>query len=92
MGLRQRRLRGPEYDALIQEFFDASHKAYGRNVMMQFEDFGNANAFGLLSKHRAQATCFNDDIQGTASVVLAGIIASLKLTKKSKVYILHSFK
>lgn len=89
MGLRQRRLRGPAYDALIQEFFDACQNAYGRNVMMQFEDFGNANAFGLLAKHRGQATCFNDDIQGTASVVLAGIIASLKLTKKSKVIFIY---
>lgn len=84
MGLRQKRVRGAEYNELIDEFFTACHDAYGRNVLMQFEDFGNTNAFGLLEKFKDRALCFNDDIQGTASVVLAGVIASLKLCHKSK--------
>ena len=85
MGLRQRRNQGPEFYALVQEFFDACQDAYGRNVLIQFEDFGNTTAFHLLEHHQPTACTFNDDIQGTASVVLGGIISSLKLAKKARV-------
>lgn len=84
-GLRQRRDRSAAYDELIAEFFEAAQAAYGKNVLIQFEDFGNSNAFRLLSTFRSKATTFNDDIQGTASVVLGGLISSLKSADKQKI-------
>lgn len=79
IGLRQKRATGQEYDELLEEFMSAVKKNYGEKVVIQFEDFANHNAFKLLSKYTASHLVFNDDIQGTASVVLAGVVAALKL-------------
>uniref|UniRef100_A0A2P2MKJ8 Malic enzyme n=2 Tax=Rhizophora mucronata TaxID=61149 RepID=A0A2P2MKJ8_RHIMU len=79
IGLRQRRATGQEYAELLHEFMTAVKQNYGEKVLIQFEDFANHNAFELLAKYRTTYLVFNDDIQGTASVVLAGVVAALKL-------------
>ncbi|OVA12444.1 Malic oxidoreductase [Macleaya cordata] len=79
IGLRQKRATGQEYAELLDEFMSAVKQNYGEKVLIQFEDFANHNAFELLAKYRKTHLVFNDDIQGTASVVLAGIVAALKL-------------
>ncbi|XP_050213624.1 NADP-dependent malic enzyme [Mercurialis annua] len=79
IGLRQRRATGQEYAELLEEFMTAVKQNYGEKVLVQFEDFANHNAFELLAKYSSSHLVFNDDIQGTASVVLAGLIAALKL-------------
>ncbi|WOK95705.1 NADP-dependent malic enzyme [Canna indica] len=79
IGLRQKRATGQEYSELLQEFMTAVKQNYGEKVLIQFEDFANHNAFELLAKYGTSHLVFNDDIQGTASVVLAGLVAAQKL-------------
>jgi malate dehydrogenase (oxaloacetate-decarboxylating)(NADP+) len=79
LGAAHRRERGPAYDELVAEFI-TSVQAIFPLACIQFEDFGNANAFRLLHEYRDQVCTFNDDIQGTAAVALAGIYSALRIT------------
>ncbi len=79
IGLPERRLRGPAYDELVDEFVTGVQEIFPK-ACIQFEDFGNVNAFRLLHRYRDRACTFNDDIQGTASVSMAGIYSALRIT------------
>src|SRR5689334_17473657 len=83
IGLQQRRLRGAAYDELIDEFMAAVQAVFPKAIV-QFEDFGNTNAFRVLRTFQDRAACFNDDIQGTAAVTLAALWSALRLLPSAR--------
>jgi len=81
LGLRQKRVRGEAYTAFVDEFVDAVETLYPK-CCIQWEDFANINAVPILARYRDKICTYNDDIQGTAGIALAGIFAALRITKQ----------
>ncbi len=79
LGLRQKRIRGQEYQDFIDKFVNAVRKVYPE-ALLQWEDFLKGNAIYQLKRFRNEFCTFNDDIQGTAGVVLAGVYSGLRIT------------
>ena len=79
LGLRQNRARGAEYDAFIDEFVQTVQQMFPKSCL-QWEDFANFNAVPILARYRDKICTYNDDIQGTAAVALAGMLAALRIT------------
>ena len=79
LGLKHRRVTGVAYDQLIDGFVTAAHELFP-TALLHFEDFGRANAAKILRRYQDQLPIFNDDIQGTGMIALAGVLGALKLS------------
>ena len=82
LGYPEKRLEGEAYLEMIEEFVMAIQDKYPK-ALIQFEDFLTPNAYALMNKYKNRVLSFNDDIQGTASVALAGVYASTRITKNN---------
>jgi malate dehydrogenase (oxaloacetate-decarboxylating)(NADP+) len=81
LGLRHERVRGDDYTAFVDEFVEAVQALYPK-CCIQWEDFANFNAVPLLARFKDKVCTYNDDIQGTAAVALAGIYGALRISKQ----------
>ena len=81
IGWRRSRLRGQEYWDVVDEFVDAVCAVYP-DVLLQWEDFGKGTSFRHLETHRDRIASFNDDIQGTAAVSVAGLMGAMRLLSR----------
>ena len=79
VGLRKHRAPVAEVDEFVEEFVTAVQQEFP-NCCIQFEDWGRSDAFRLLDRYRDRVCCFNDDIQGSAAAVLAGVLSALRIT------------
>lgn len=77
LGVRHARVRGERYDEFVDQFVKTTHKLFPK-AMLHWEDFGASNAHALLNRYRDEVCSFNDDIQGTAAIVVAAILAGIK--------------
>ncbi len=82
VGNRHSRVRDKRYDQLIAAYVDTASRLFPK-ALLHFEDFGPSNARRILNKYRNKAPVFNDDIQGTGAIILAAVLAGLRVARTS---------